>query len=1523
MDRTQLFDTLSNLSPAAFQRLLYAVNPPGGLVPGDTAPQMNRGKALLDWAEGPTGPGLEKIQNCLDRLKSDSLPPAFDFPRYLRFVCQDPRYQQVRDLYTQSEVLIPLEAETVESQTSSDVDIQTDEAKQPKVERFPILEGLQKYALGEQRQHLLLAGRPGSGKSTTLKRLLLEMADAALKRPEMIPVYVQLKGDHPITELIRAEFRRAKMRVSAEQLEDWLLEDRLLLLLDGVNEIPSDQQRRNLETFREDNPTTAMIFTTRDLAVGGDLGIQKRLKMRPLSEAQMREFVNKYLTKRGLPNQADTLLRQLKDRLREVAETPLLLKMLCDVFDSETRQIPQSKGELFRLFDAKYDQFKGLVAVSEDFRRFKPELLRHLAFCMLQGDPANPPAAWLTLDRNRAESLLEHYLSGRVDAPGQWAKEWLEDLLEHHLLQVAANPRELEFHHQLFQEYYAAEALLILLPELLRDEAKFKRDYLNYLKWTESIALMLSLVDDEAQALRVVKLALDDVDLMLGARLAGEVKAAFQPKTIGWIDNREIPINLKISCWAASHSEAAIPGLLEALKDLDVDVRRNAATILSKVSSEAAIPGLLDALKDPSHYVRLNAATALWKVGSEAAIPGLLQALQDQNISVRISAAQALQGLGGKAIIPGLLQALQDQNIDVRSHAAKGLGNLGSEAAIPGLLQALQDQEWKVRESAAEGLMTLGSEAAIPGLLKTLEHTDRHVRGRAAEVLVDLGSEEAIPGLLKTIEHQNSAVRIVAAKVLWGLGSEAAVPGLVKVLGDKDPKTRARAATALGQLGSKAAIPDLIKALEDQDFSVCWEVTYVLARLGSEAATLGLLKVLEHPNFHVATSGNLRRLGSKTARDGLRLPGLLIELVNSLSLADLSIDHDATILGLLKVLEHPDQHVRNSATFALAKLGDETALSSLLQAMGNQNSYIRRGASFALGYLGSEAAFDSLLKALKDPDSNVRQSAAKALEKLGNEAALDGLLKALKDPDSNVRQSAVKALEKLGNEAALNGLLIALDDGDHEVCVCAANMLGKLGSEAAIPSLLQATRNQNSYIRRSAVEALGNLGSEAAIPGLTKALQDPDRHVRQSAAWAMRNLGSAAIPRLLKVLESRNYHHRWCATRALGNLKSEAAIPGLLQALQDPVWNVCSSAVDGLVKLGSEAAIQGLLTALEHSDSYVRRGAAKALGDTGSDVAIPGLLKALGNPDSCVRRIAFDGLAKLGNEAAIQGLLTALGHSDSYVRRRAAKALGDTGSDVAIPGLLKALGDPDSCVRSSAAEALGGTGSEAAVTGLLKALDDSNSDVRSSATNGLAKIGSVATIIVLWKLHRRQPKSYLKYAISTIQKRYQFYNYEIFQGITPEGKTICLYCSYAPADETLQAQLANHLTLLKRQGIITSWSSHQILPGDDRTQTIHQQLNTADIILLLISAYSLADDTCYHLEIQRAMERHQSGEARVIPILLRPVDWQGAPFSQLDMLPKNHQPVTTWPNQDQAFQEIATGIRETALELRRNTSAAG
>ena len=148
-----------------------------------------------------------------------------------------------------------------------------------------------------------------------------------------------------------------------------------------------------------------------------------------------------------------------------------------------------------------------------------------------------------------------------------------------------------------------------------------------------------------------------------------------------------------------------------------------------------------------------------------------------------------------------------------------------------------------------------------------------------------------------------------------------------------------------------------------------------------------------------------------------------------------------------------------------------------------------------------------------------------------------------------------------------------------------------------------------------------------------------------------------------------------------------------------------------------------------------------------------------------------------------------------------------------------------------------------------------------------------------------------------------------------------LFFSYAHKDEALRDTLATHLALLKRQGIITTWHDRDITAGTEWAQAIDSNLNTADIILLLISANFLTSDYCYDTEMHRALERHRNGEARVIPILLKPCDWKGAPFGKLQALPIAHsagaKPVTQWSNKDEAFTAIAVGIRQAAEELKK------
>ncbi|NJP08211.1 MAG: hypothetical protein HC866_01000 [Leptolyngbyaceae cyanobacterium RU_5_1] len=290
-----------------------------------------------------------------------------------------------------------------------------------------------------------------------------------------------------------------------------------------MNEIPSNDLETDVQQFRGKYTQVPMIFTSREL------GIEHKLEMCALTEPQMRSFVEKYL-----PDYADELLRQLRDRLRELAETPLLLKLLCEIYDQPDPRLfekvgdLQSKGELFRAVDRKYNTWKTGegVRTTEKFWKWNKELLGGLAFAMLQAD-GSPTGKWLQCDRAIAEQILERFLRDRVTAPGEKAKDWLQDLLNHHLLQVAVNPNQIEFRHQLLQDYYAAEYVLLQLKNI--NDTQLQRNYLNLLKWTEPLAMMAALIPDEIYATRLVKQALE-IDWKLGARLAGNVQPKFQKR---------------------------------------------------------------------------------------------------------------------------------------------------------------------------------------------------------------------------------------------------------------------------------------------------------------------------------------------------------------------------------------------------------------------------------------------------------------------------------------------------------------------------------------------------------------------------------------------------------------------------------------------------------------------------------------------------------------------------------------------------------------------------------------------------------------------------------------------------------------------------------------------------------------------------------------------------------------------------------------------------------------------------------
>jgi HEAT repeat protein len=860
-----------------------------------------------------------------------------------------------------------------------------EQRQEEKVKPFRVLEGLRKYA----DQQVLLVGRPGSGKSTALARLMLEMAAplapqvwgepsqiAVQSPPELgsqcglgvspsrapgvdlggkIPVLVELRyWQGSIAQLILNSFARHELPLTAQQLETVL--PQLLILFDGVNELPSEEARSQLSAFRRNHPKLPMIFTTRDLSLGGDLGIEQKLEMQPLTEAQMQAFIQAYV-----PEQAEAMLRQLRDRLREFGQTPLLLWMLCGLFQ-QTKKIPENLGLVFRLFTQGYERNLKQDVVIESNREWWKPVLQHLAWVMMQGE--KPTELRVAIAREEAVRVIAQFLNGKVPYAEDFTRKCLRDLQKHHLIQAGTGNEELEFRHQLIQEYYAAEALLERLPTL--SDAMLKQEYLNYLKWTEPVALMLALVDDEAQALRVVKLVLD-VDRMLGARVAGEVQPAFQEKTVGLVNQliveENLPEWLKVELVGKTRSELSAPLLLQFLDDSrDINIVRTAAAFLGETNDQNVIDLLTKRLEDidsqfsaqktfrdsdPTGKIWTIHIEALACVSPQTAIQFLRRKLSvsrgfNTTISMFNGAPELLMKLDSKAMLPELiskLQAAQDNyqkshilnlmeqaRLDdsiisqlaqilateedelIRARIIKVIGKTNSELAIATLIELIAQPSPRLRHEACNQLIE-GKIKQTSKLEMLLSHEDWNIACAAAVVLGSLGYEKALPLLSDAIQHHRPVeIRIAATKALGKINSPTSILYLRDALYDDEPYIRREAAFSLSKFDRREAIPELMLALRSGYLDARTNGIRSLARLKEEEPLWNIL--------------HKKVTGWQTA---------VVELVN--------LGRIEALPNLCQALVDIGGESANTIIHTLSKFADHKTINWLLDAIENTEQY--------------------------------------------------------------------------------------------------------------------------------------------------------------------------------------------------------------------------------------------------------------------------------------------------------------------------------------------------------------------------------------------------------------------------------------------------------------------------------------------------------------------------------------------------------------------------------------------------------
>jgi hypothetical protein len=154
---------------------------------------------------------------------------------------------------------------------------------------------------------------------------------------------------------------------------------------------------------------------------------------------------------------------------------------------------------------------------------------------------------------------------------------------------------------------------------------------------------------------------------------------------------------------------------------------------------------------------------------------------------------------------------------------------------------------------------------------------------------------------------------------------------------------------------------------------------------------------------------------------------------------------------------------------------------------------------------------------------------------------------------------------------------------------------------------------------------------------------------------------------------------------------------------------------------------------------------------------------------------------------------------------------------------------------------------------------------------------------------------------------------------------IDIFISYAQQDKALRLELEKHLAGLKKKWDIRIWGDEQILPGKDLYVGLYQQIDTARIILLLVSSDFLSSSYCCDVQMTRVLERWQREKIHVVPVILRDCSWKGAMgvFDRMKMLPEKGRPITHWQQQDQAWAIVAQGIDQIVEQMQVGASPVG
>jgi HEAT repeat protein len=859
--------------------------------------------------------------------------------------------------------------------------------------------------------------------------------------------------------------------------------------------------------------------------------------------------------------------------------------MLYIIFNT-SEEIPGTRGEAYRRFTTHYvEQAKEGIDLAES-----RILLGKLAFEMMQSCSSDDSSEFrLEISEIEAQNVLG-------------SEATLKLLRNCHLLNSYGQPgnRRVSFCHQSLQEYYAAEEILERLRNKkpnYSDDKHLQFFFLNRLEWTEIISLMMSLLEDRDHKLmfRIIQLALD-VDLLLGAKLIGNVKPSFQHQVISLLFDPKIcklvrigffrffirlrtPYWLRIILWEETRSPAFIEKWLEALDSNDSWVRWHAVYGLRYCEPESVTSALLKALEDEKANIRTVAVESLAHIHSEVMLPCLKKAIEDENWSIREEAAKAISELRTGKAISIFHEILKDENSYVRYYAIEGFSKLDPKTAILELIPLTENRH--LINTVVAFLGNMGTEGAFLGLLKALENKDPLAREYTVEKMEKFASEIAVPALIRILnDDEDVDVRVKAVYTLGKFDGEEVVNALCKALDQEHHSVYLAAAITLSKFELEASFSRLDQALLDENYEVRNSALFALEKLSADQRFPLLLKALvdEDPFIRhraVVALGNTGDKGIDALHERFKNADNSVRLISALTLAEKGVKIGIPeIILALEENQADDRYFPSyfKASSALRKLGTENIASDLVKLIEEMNL---GDDSRLISQFLPEVVPDLLL--CIDGEDSLREDARYLLAKISSRNMISGLLNALTHSNETVRFRAANALRErkpydVFTEAAKtsirqdNGMIFRslieifpvefrsnFIEEDNEIRLRAeyswdstvavlSDYTGKRTSVSAetIQILNKTAKKDNVDILLRLIRVCSTVVPSQSAPILLKLLGNKHPIVRQTAHEQLDYLGSENfMPELLQMIRNSNKHSRKAAIRMVGRSESK------------------------------------------------------------------------------------------------------------------------------------------------------------------------------------------------------------------------------------------------------------------------------------------------------------------------------------------------------------------------------------------------